>query len=71
MTLYFPRAREHELIRLSKAADLPPKEAAGETILIVEDNADVRDVTMRRLASLGYQVIDTPDGPGAVAVLRE
>ena len=71
MTLYFPRAREDELILLSKAADLPFKEAAGETILIVEDNADVRDVTMRRLASLGYQVIDTPDGPGAVAVLRE
>ena len=71
MTLYFPRAREDEMVSLSKAADLPPKEAAGETILIVEDNADVRDVTMRRLASLGYHVIDAPDGPGAVAVLRE
>jgi len=31
----------------------------------------VRDVTLRRLASLGYRVIDAPDGPGAVAVLRE
>ena len=71
MTLYFPRAREDEMVSLSKAADIPPKEAAGETILIVEDNADVRDVTMRRLASLGYHVIDAPDGPGAVAVLRE
>jgi signal transduction histidine kinase len=70
MTLYFPRARDEEMIS-PRPADLPSREAAGETILIVEDNADVRDVTMRRLASLGYRVIDAPDGPGAVTVLQE
>ena len=71
MTLYFPRAREEEIVSLAKPADLPPKEAAGETILVVEDNVDVRDVTVRRLASLGYLVIEASDGPGAVVALRE
>jgi DNA-binding NtrC family response regulator len=44
-----------------------PIRGAGETILVVEDNADVRRVTVERIKSLGYEVIEAENGQTAIA----
>jgi PAS domain S-box-containing protein len=41
----------------------------GETILVVEDNDEVRRLTIGRLEALGYVVLDARTGPDAIAVL--
>jgi len=41
----------------------------GETILVVEDDARVRRVSVRHLEALGYKVIAVEDGPAALALL--
>ncbi len=42
---------------------------AGETILLVEDNAEVRRVSARRVRNLGYTVIEAENAAGAIEVL--
>ncbi|MEQ1696522.1 MAG: PAS domain S-box protein [Hyphomicrobiaceae bacterium] len=42
----------------------------GETILVVEDNGQVRALTVARLRRLGYQVTEAENGPRALAVLE-
>src|SRR5262249_48416539 len=39
------------------------------TILLVEDNDDVRRLTTARLQSLGYTVIEAVDGPSALQII--
>ncbi|MHB2170014.1 PAS domain-containing hybrid sensor histidine kinase/response regulator [Alsobacter sp. R-9] len=41
----------------------------GELILVVEDNDQVRAVTLGRLEALGYAVIEARSGPEAIAAL--
>jgi CheY-like chemotaxis protein len=40
-----------------------------ETVLVVEDNPGVRDLTARRLGALGYRVLTAENGPAAITVL--
>jgi len=42
-----------------------------ETILVVEDNASVRDVVLTQLQDLGYRVLSAEDGPAALRLLEE
>ena len=43
----------------------------GETVLVVEDEAALREVTRRILARNGYQVITAANGPEALDVARD
>jgi PAS domain S-box-containing protein len=68
--LYLPRARG------DAAADTPPlggilKEPGSATILVVEDNADVRQVAATTLASFGHQVLEAPDAKAALEILKQ
>jgi CheY-like chemotaxis protein len=45
------------------------KALSGETLLIVEDNDDVRRLGRSALESLGYQVLEAKDAPSALRVL--
>ena len=45
------------------------KLAGDETILVVEDDPRVRKVTVQRLKSLGYEVVEAPSGQGALETL--
>jgi hypothetical protein len=45
-----------------------PRTTKGETILVVEDEAALREVTKRILARNGYHVITAASGPEAIAV---
>jgi PAS domain S-box-containing protein len=67
--LYLPRSGEAAAAETAAAAALHAQ-AEGETILVVEDNADVRDVTMKRLDMLGYRVLVAENAPRAVEVLK-
>src|SRR5262249_12695410 len=51
----------------SARAALPRGEGA---VLLVEDEADVREVAARMVVSLGYKVVETPDGEAAIEELR-
>jgi CheY-like chemotaxis protein len=45
-----------------------PRATTGETIMVVEDEAALREVTKRILTRNGYQVITAASGPEAVAI---
>ena len=46
----------------------PP--ARGETVLVIEDDEDVRHLVVNVLSRLGYQVLEAGDGEQAFAVLE-
>ena len=69
VNLYLPRvAIERERAASAKQAT-PATQRTGETILLVEDNPDVRKVTARRLQNLGYAVVEADSGARAVELL--
>jgi signal transduction histidine kinase len=68
--LYLPlfAALEAELER--PAPPVTPREvSAGASILLVEDEPSVREVTAEQLRVLGYQVLEAEDGPSALRQL--
>lgn len=68
VVLYFPHVRSLETTPESPAEQLPL--GRGETVLIVEDDPDVRLVTIARVEGLGYKVLVAVDGPSALRVLE-
>ena len=42
----------------------------GETILIVEDETPIRDLVVEILTGAGYRVLEAPDGPAGIELLR-
>ena len=55
----------------TKATVGPPVQSKrGEAILVVEDNPQVRALTVERLVRLGYRVIEAENGPAALATLE-
>jgi PAS domain S-box-containing protein len=47
-----------------------PEGSAEETILVVEDDDDVRSYSVETLRDLGYRVLEAKDGPAAMRVLE-
>jgi CheY-like chemotaxis protein len=66
--IYLPRYFSSGTTETQPAAR-PVPEAKGETILVVEDEADVRSFTVEMLRELGYRVIEAPDGPSGLRLL--
>jgi two-component system, chemotaxis family, CheB/CheR fusion protein len=69
VSLFFPRAASTEVSAVS-AADASAPEGRGELVLVVEDDPDVRLITVSRLEGLGYKVKVAVDGPAALDVVR-
>jgi CheY-like chemotaxis protein len=70
--LYLPRAdaAHKHADALPASSELP--RAIGEiTVLVVEDNDDVRSIVVKQLTDLGYRVVDTENAAAALEVLRE
>ncbi len=67
--LYLPRFVSDEARTRSDAAKETPA-AIGETVLVVEDNPQLRALSLERLRLLGYHVIEADSGPRALAVLE-
>jgi PAS domain S-box-containing protein len=69
--LYLPR-HQGALVAAEAVAALPdpPPANAGETILVVEDEALVRMLMVQTLEDRGYQVIEAPESQSAIRVLE-
>lgn len=68
--LFLPRAREQAPAK-GEAPSMPNAIAKGtETILLVDDNQSLLEVTRRNLASWGYKVIAATNGRAALAILE-
>jgi signal transduction histidine kinase len=68
--LYLPRTRE-KARRIEVAARVDVPRGRGETVLVVEDDGDVRELAVLLLQGLGYQVLEARDGKSGLAVLDE
>jgi CheY-like chemotaxis protein len=67
--LYLPLAPAgSEEATLPEYSSQVPRGSA--TILLVEDDAEVRRLTATRLKSLGYSIVEATDGPAAVEILE-
>ena len=66
--LYLPRAL-HDAMDDHDLADDPSLPHGDESILLVDDNPELRAVGRRHLVSLGYRVTEAESGPAA-ALLR-
>jgi signal transduction histidine kinase/ActR/RegA family two-component response regulator len=67
--IYLPRAR----MTASAARESEPTvvgSSSGETILVVEDEAEVRAYLVETLRDLNYRVREAPDGAAALALLE-
>jgi len=67
VSLYLPRWGGDE--ERAAAADRPAPAARNETVLIAEDDEDMRLVIVTMLRSLGYAVLEAATGPIALDVL--
>ncbi|MBT5037417.1 MAG: PAS domain-containing protein [Rhodospirillaceae bacterium] len=69
--LYLPRAQDVE----SERRHLPAKDniplGSGEHILVVEDDADVRDQAVNLLVALGYETSDAATAEAAIALVTD
>jgi signal transduction histidine kinase/CheY-like chemotaxis protein len=68
--LYLPKA-DQESEPPNQEAILIADLHGSEVILLVEDNAPVREFAKTQLLHLGYQVLEAANGKDALAILRE
>lgn len=52
------------------AVDAPHPTSRGEVVLVVEDEAAVRDLVVEVLSDLGYRALEAADGPSGLRVLE-
>jgi DNA-binding response OmpR family regulator len=70
--LYLPRVDAVEVERPAPSRDKVPKVSKGtETILVVEDDADVRDLAAQILETQGYRVLTAENGHDALRISEE
>ena len=65
--IYFPRAKDGEAGQATRAGRRP---GGNETVLVVEDDGKVREVTVRALESAGYRVLAAGGGYEALQLVR-
>jgi PAS domain S-box-containing protein len=67
--LYLPRLTTEALPR-EVAQARPVEPAAGETVLVVEDNPAMRRIALRQLRELGYRVVECDRAAAALELLQ-
>ncbi|WOK16504.1 PAS domain-containing protein [Rhodopseudomonas sp. BAL398] len=66
--LYLPRTTESEDVVVPAVAG--PVEGGSESILVVEDDAEVRETSVATLLDLGYRVLQAKDAQSALSVVE-
>jgi len=69
-TLYFPVTRE-EPAKIEKSIPVSAYRSKGESILVIDDVREQRELAMNMLARLGYQVAAAPGGEEAIEYLKK
>ncbi len=66
--LYLPRSdKADERVGGPDQEDVP--QAQGETVMVVEDDPDVRTLSVALLSSFGYEILEAADGESALKIL--
>ncbi|MBM7115851.1 response regulator [Archangium primigenium] len=68
LKIYLPRAFQAETATAEVVTG--PVEGGSETLLVVEDDAEVRATAVELLSELGYRVLKAQDGQSALAILQ-
>ncbi|MCZ6511605.1 MAG: ATP-binding protein [Alphaproteobacteria bacterium] len=68
VTIYLPRAYGGAAANAPEE-DVELRRGQAQVILVLEDEPDVRDLTVKFLEGLGYQVLEAPDSNAAMQVL--
>jgi len=68
--LYLPRSETAQSALVPKLRELAPEPPKQDTVLVVEDDEDVRRYTVNMLRELGYNVIQAGDGSAALRHLE-
>jgi signal transduction histidine kinase len=68
--MYFPRLMGAHVEQATDSGTIA-RAGSGESILLVEDNEDVRSFTAEVLRQLGYRVTTASDGKGALGALEQ
>ncbi|WP_158899374.1 response regulator [Burkholderia sp. L27(2015)] len=66
--LYLPRVRQEE--DRETQVDAGPAKGGTETVLVVEDDEDVRSTVVEMLTALGYTVLKAKDAQSALAIVE-
>jgi PAS domain S-box-containing protein len=66
--IYLPLVMVEKVSRDPAAEDAPPVRGGTETVLVLEDNPEVRAITRSLLEIYGYRVIEAEDGLEGVAL---
>ncbi|MCZ6861518.1 MAG: PAS domain S-box protein [Alphaproteobacteria bacterium] len=66
--IYLPRS-DRKLAAEQKPATAEAPAARGETVLVVEDDPEVRTLAVALLSNLGYQIMEAATGAAALEVL--
>jgi len=66
--LYLPRVRQEEDVETE--VDPGPAWGGSETVLVVEDDEDVRATVVEMLSDLGYRVLKAKDAASALAIVE-
>jgi CheY-like chemotaxis protein len=71
VNLYLPRfLGEHQNQRSEPATGSTPRAEPGQTVLVVDDEANVRMLVVEVLRELGYQVVEAADGAEGMEALH-
>ena len=68
--MYFPRSGEQS-DRIEEDHETPLGDPDTETVLVVEDDRDLRSYLIEILRDLNYRVIDAPDAASALGILEQ
>lgn len=73
IAMFFPRAKDEAVSRVEGSpagAVSPVPIRAGAKLLVVDDDADVREFAAAALRDAGYVILEAKDGDTALAILR-
>ncbi|HEY2780293.1 MAG TPA: PAS domain S-box protein [Steroidobacteraceae bacterium] len=68
--IYLPRLLRKEMPGHTPDPQITPEGSLAETILVTEDDPDVRTYSVEALQELGYRVIEAADGPSSLELLE-
>jgi len=70
VTLYLPKVDASPAATNGKSDEVIPLSENCETVLVVEDNAELCEIVLKRIEALGYVVLSAPDASAAIAMLE-
>jgi PAS domain S-box-containing protein len=67
--IYLPRLRSADSAAEDQSSTAAIPRGKGETVLVIEDQPDVRLYSVEMLRELGYHVLDAQDGPSGLRMI--